>query len=140
MSGGEGLPARQLIAQQIKADHDRMLVCPWVYLPEQVTPGHPVVAVYRERMLRQGTVLEHQLKLDLFISLTDGDEAEAEAEDALDDVLLSLQRIEGCTWSDVQRVTFGGDFAGYTVTASMHSTDIYKQTIAAENRPVSLTK
>lgn len=137
MSGGE--PARVLVAKQVKADNERMSVHDWVYLPEQVTPGHPVVAVYRERMTRQGQVLAHQLKLDVFVSLTDGALAEAEAEDALDDVLLSLQRIEGCTWSEVQRVTFASDFAGYTITATMHSTDVYKSAIAAEGR-LSTTK
>lgn len=140
MSGAEGQPARVVLAEQIRKDHERMHVCAWPYLPEQVTPGHPVVSVYREKMLRQGAVLEHQVKLDIFVSLTDGDLAEAEAEDALDDVCLSLQRIAGLTWSEATRVTFADDFAGYTISGVMHSADIYKQEIAAERRRLSITK
>lgn len=139
MSAQDG-PARQVLADQIKADNPALVVCPWVHMPEQVTSGHPVVAVYRERISRLATALEHHVKLDVFAALTDGPEAEDEAEDALDLVLLSLQRVPGCTWQEVQRVTFGGSFAGYTITASMHSADVYKQTVLDEQRPVTLTK
>lgn len=132
-------PARQVLADQIKSDNPDLVVCPWVHMPEQVTPGHPVVAVYRERISRLSTALEHHVKLDVFVSLTDGPAAEDEAEDALDLVLLSLQRVQGCTWQEVQRVTFDGSFAGYTITAAMHSIDVYKSEIAAERR-LSLTK
>jgi hypothetical protein len=51
---------------------------------------------------------------------------EAEAEDALDAVLLTLQRMPGVTWSDAKRVTFeDGDYAGYSITATKYSKDHY---------------
>lgn len=128
-------PARVLVAEQIEADHERIVACPWIYLPEQVTPGKPVVSIYRERLDKLGLALQHHLKLDIYVSLTDGKDAESEAEDALDDVLLSLQRLPGCVWSEAQRVTFADAFTGYTVTAVMHSKDAYKQVVLAENRP-----
>lgn len=136
----DGAPARRILAAQLTLDQAHLVVKPWPYMPEQVTPGRPVVSVYRERMNRNGTVLEHHLKLDVLVSLTDGQDAEVEAEDALDDVLLSLQRIPGCTWTEVQRVTFQDVFTGYTISAVMHSADIYKQAIAAENRPLPITE
>lgn len=112
-----------------------MVACDWIYFPEQVTPGHPVVAIYRERLDKGQGALGHHLKLDIFVSLTDGADAESEAEDALDDVLVSLQRIAGCTWTEAVRVTFDQAFTGYTVTATMHSKDAYKAAVLAEQRP-----
>lgn len=126
--------ARALVAQQINQDHAHITAKPWIYAPEQVAAGRPVVAVYRERLGRNGARVEHTLKLDIFVSLTDGEAAEDEADDALDDVLLSLQRLGNCHWTECQRVTFADAFTGYTVTAVMHSTDPYKSALANERR------
>lgn len=132
--------ARVLVADQIAADNPKITAYPWVYSPEQVAAGRPVVAVYRERMDRDGANVKHHLKLDVFVSRTDGAEAEAEAEDALDEVLLSLQRLGNCAWTEVQRVTFADAFTGYTITALMVSADPYKQAVLAERRPATTTE
>lgn len=117
-----------------------MAVHDWVYEPEQVNPGRPVVVVYRETLGRERVALEHRLKVDIYVSRQGTAEAETEAEDALDEVLLSLQRLEGCTWSEARRVTFSQVFTGYSVDAVMHSTDGYKHQVLAEQRPAPTTK
>lgn len=127
--------ARQQIAARITLDSPHITAYPWVMMPEQVTLGKPVASVYRSTLdnAAQSNVLRHDVTIDLYISLTEGAEAEAEAEDALDAVLLTLQRMPGVTWSDAKRVNFGTDFAGYTISASKFSKDHYLQTVLAEN-------
>ena len=127
--------ARQHIAAQIEQDHDHITAHPYIMLPENVTLGKPVCSVYRSTLGNgsQANVLRHDVTIDVFVALTDGLEAEAEAEDALDAVLLTLQRIPGVTWSEAKRVNFGTDFAGYTISASKFSKDHYLQTVLAEN-------
>lgn len=127
--------ARQQIAAKIMEDHAGITAYPWVMQPEQVTLGKPVASVYRDTLANQAqaNVLRHDVTIDLYIGLTDGAEAEAEAEDALDQVLTTLQRMPGVTWTEAKRVTFGTDFAGYSISASKFSKDHYLQTVLAEN-------
>lgn len=131
------MTARAVVAAQVAADNPSWSVHPWPYLPEQVALGKPVVAIYRERLGRNGARLEHSLKIDLLVSLVGSEAAEDEADDALDQLLLSLQRLDSCHWTQVERVTFADAFTGYSVTAVMHSADPYKSAIAAEQRPPS---
>jgi len=127
--------ARQRIAALIERDNPNIKAYPWVFLPEQVTLGQPVASVYRSKLSNatQANVLRHDVTIDLYVALTDGLGAEAEAEDALDAVLLTLQRAAGVTWSEAERVNFGEDFAGYKITTSMVSKDQYLQAVLAEN-------
>lgn len=130
--------ARQLVAAQVEAENAKITAYPYPYAPEQVAVGRPIVSVYRERMMRSGANVEHHLKLDIFVSLVDGEIAEAEAENALDEVLMALQRMgDRCYWTQVERVNFADAFTGYTVTAVMVSKDPYKSALAAENRTQS---
>lgn len=130
----EDAPARQRIAALITQDHPHITAHPFVMLPEQVTLGNPVASVYRSTVAKsqRNNVLRHDVKIDLYVALTDGAGAEAEAEDALDDVLLTLQRAKGIEWTSAERVNFAEDFAGYTITCSMVSKDQYLQTVLAE--------
>lgn len=132
----DSLPtARQRIAACIERDNPNITAHPYVMTPEQVTLGNPVVSVYRSALTNaaQTNVLQHQVTLDVFCALQEGAGVESEAEDALDAVLLTLQRMTGVAWSEAKRVTFGDDFAGYTITAAMVSKDQYLQTVLAEN-------
>lgn len=127
--------ARQQIAAQIELDNENITAHPYIMVPENVSLGAPVCSVYRSTLdnASQANVLRHDLTIDIFTSLTDGAGAEVEAEDALDAVLLTLQRMAGVTWSDAKRVNFGTNFAGYTISASKFSKDHYLQTVLAEN-------
>jgi hypothetical protein len=127
--------ARQQLAAKIALENPEITAHPYIMQPEQVALGKPVASVYRSTLANQAqaNVLRHDLTIDLFIALTDGEAAEAEAEDALDKVLLTLQRTAGVVWTDAKRVNFGTDFAGYTISASKFSKDHYLQTVLAEN-------
>lgn len=127
--------ARQQIAAQIELDNPNITAHPFIMVPDNVSLGAPVASVYRSTLVNgaQANVLQHDVTIDLFVSLTDGAGAEAEAEDALDAVLLTLQRMPGLTWSDAKRVNFGTNFAGYSISASKFSKDHYLQTVLAEN-------
>lgn len=128
--------ARQQLAAKIELDNPSITAYPYIMQPENVTLGRPVASVYRSTLANatQSNVLRHDVTIDLFVALTDGAEAEAEAEDALDAVLLTLQRTPGVTWSEARRVNFGEAFAGYTITASQYSRDHYLQAVLAENQ------
>jgi hypothetical protein len=128
--------ARQQLAAKITLEHPEITAHPYIMQPENVTLGKPVASVYRATLenASQSNVLRHDVTIDLFVALTDGPEAEAEAEDALDKVLLTLQRTEGVTWTTAKRVNFGTDFAGYTISASKFSKDHYLQTVLAERQ------
>lgn len=127
--------ARQRIAALIERDNPNITAHPHVMQPEQVTLGNPVASVYRSKLSNaaQSNVLRHDVTIDLYVALTDGPGAEAEAEDALDAVLLTIQRAAGVTWTEADRVNFGEEFAGYKITTSMVSKDQYLQTVLAEN-------
>jgi len=129
--------AREQLAAKIMEDAPHITAYPWVMEPENVTKGKPVASVYRANLNNgpQANVLRHDLTIDLYVSLTDGPEAEAEAEDALDEVLLALQRMPGVTWTDAKRVSFGNPapvFAGYSISVSRVSKDHYLTTVLAE--------
>lgn len=133
----DSLPtARQQLAARITLDNPTITAYPYIMTPENVVLGKPVASVYRSTLANatQSNVLRHDVTIDLFVALTDGEAAEAEAEDALDAVLLTLQRTPGVTWSDAKRVNFGESFAGYTISASKFSKDHYLQAVLAENQ------
>jgi hypothetical protein len=129
--------AREQLAAHLAQDWPEFAVYPYVMHPENVSHGHPVVSVYRESLGREGKALAHHLRLDVFVSGQDGTEAEKEADDALDAVLLTIQRLAGAvTWGECRRVTFGdpgsGQYAGYTISATAYSRDVYQQTVLGE--------
>jgi hypothetical protein len=125
-------PARQQLAAQIATDQPDWLVQPFPYVPRQVAKGVPAVSVWRTELERQGLVLVHRLTVNLYCSKTADEAAETEAEDLLDELLMSIQRLGPASWSKAERMTFDKVLSGWQVTAELRSADQYQQTVRAE--------
>jgi hypothetical protein len=128
---------RTLLKAQIVEDHgDKYVVHAFPYFPSQVTK--PVIAVYRTGINpHPDTInkLRHPLKVDVFLGSTLEEKVEAAADDAIDDVLLSLLRF-GLTANGATRTIFGdkerGEFQGWEITADFDSENVYQATIRSE--------
>lgn len=125
-------PARVLLAQQIATDHPAWVVqpCPWV--PKQVAKDKPAVSVWRTDLERDGLELVHRLTINLYCARTTDAAAEAEAEDLLDELLLSIQRLGLASWTKAERTVFDKVLGGWQVTAQVRSADPYTPLIRTE--------
>lgn len=125
-------PARVQLAAQIATDHPAWVVQPFPYVPKQVRKGTPVVSVWRTDLERQGLELVHRVTVNLYCSKTKDAEAEAEAEDLLDELLLSIQRLGLASWSKAERTVFDKVLSGWQITGQLRSNDIYKAAVIQE--------
>lgn len=129
---------RQTLAAQFIADFpEAYKVYAYPYAPAQV--GEPVVAVWRTDVDPHPStpgLLRHTLTVQAYIGPTLGEKAEATADDLLDAVLLSLQRLPAVTVTGSERKVFGdpetGTFQGWTVKCYADSPNVYKQLILEE--------
>lgn len=128
---------RTTIANAIKADNATYIVCDYPDLPENIPSGKAHVSVYRTDIKaapNTPNVLEHLLNIQVLIPVTSGAAAENAADEALDNILLSLQRLEGVSWSTAERANFGDNaFIGYQITASIFSTNVYRTSVLEGN-------
>lgn len=125
--------ARAMVADQIRADHPKWDVRSWGYVPANVTTSKPVVAVMRTD-LTPGTTsltLRHDLQVNLYGAKTAGADVEDELDALLDEVLLSLQRIDHYTWSAAAR-TVWGQLSGWQITGHTEPDNPYPSIIREE--------
>ena len=108
------------------------MVQPFPWTPKQVAKGAPAVSVWRTDLERQGLNLVHRLTVNLYCSKTADAAAEAEAEDALDELLLSIQRLGPASWSKAERMVFDKVLSGWQVTCQLVSADSYRAAVLAE--------
>lgn len=123
---------RTTVADQIKLDNATFIVADYPTLPENLGKARVHVAVWRtdiKSVPETPNVLEHPLTIQVVVPVTSGAIAESAADDALDAVLLSLQRIEGLSWSTAERSNFDDAFVGYQITASVFSSNIYRTAV-----------
>lgn len=123
---------RTLLAEQFTADHGHK-VYPYPYSPSEVRA--PVIAVWRTDVDPHPSspgLLRHTLTVNAYVGKALGEEAEDALDDLLDDVLLSLQRVEGVTVTKSERTVFKDVFQGWDITCYADSANVYKQTILAE--------
>lgn len=132
MTAAATAPARVQLAAQIATDHPAWVVQPNPWVPKQVTQGKPAVSVWRAELERQGLVLVHRLTVNLYCSRTTDAAAEAEAEDTLDELLLSIQRVDAATWTKAERTVFDKVLGGWQITAELRSADPYKTVVIQE--------
>jgi hypothetical protein len=125
-------PARIQLAEQIATDHPAWVVQPFPYVPKQVAKGCPVVSVWRTDLEREGLNLVHRLQINLYCSKTAGPDAETEAEDLLDKLLTSIQRLGLASWGKAERTVFDKVLSGWLITGQVRSTDIYKTAVLTE--------
>lgn len=128
---------RAAVKAQLIADHgDKYTVHAFPYFPSQVTK--PVIAVYRSGITPHPSspnLLRHPVKVDVFLGPTAEEKAEAAADNAVDDVWLSLLRY-GLTVTGATRTVFGdrerGEYQGWEITADFDSDNVYQATLRAE--------
>lgn len=125
-------PARVQLAEQIATDHPAWVVQPYPWVPKQVAKDETAVSVWRTDLERQGLNLVHKLTVHLYCSKTADAAAEVEAEDRLDDLLMSIQRLAPASWDKAERTVFNKVISGWTVTGQLRTTDIYSQAVRAE--------
>lgn len=126
---------RQTLADRIKADNKPYRVFAYQHKPGNVLAGHPVVTVFRSEVVPNGKPqwLDHKLTVFAFGSRTEGEKAEAEMDDILDAVCLSIERLPGYTLDSAKRAVFYNDtMSGWHIEVSMTSHNVYRTTILEE--------
>lgn len=124
---------RAQVAAHIKADLTANYVVrdyP-VASPDNISANKVHVSVYRTELSVTAQALTHTLEIDVLVGGTNGP-AEDNLDDALDDVLLSLQRMDGVTATSAQRMVFGESFIGYKIAADVASTNVYRAAVIQE--------
>jgi hypothetical protein len=123
---------REILAAAVLAAQPEWTVKDYPWKPKQVAKDQAAVAVWRSDLeLVNALELRHTLTVNLYVSRTEGADAEAEADDALDAVLLAIQGVPGLAWSRAERQTFDNVFTGWQITASGTSTNVYRQEVLA---------
>ena len=119
---------RQQIADQIKADNAAFVVdtYPRSY-PENLRAGGTYVQVYREAIRHTSEdALTVDLKAVVLVAKQDGPKAEDDLEGALDQVLLSVERFPGASWSEATRVVLGDKWNAYEVSVTVGINNAYR--------------
>lgn len=118
---------REQVAAQIKADNSTYIVKPeLVGVPDNLIGVQ--VAVFRTELTHTANTLTHECRIELMIGKTD----EGLLDEVLDNVLLSLQRIQGLTWSSASRTVFDDKYHGYQITLTANSSNIYREIVSSE--------
>lgn len=128
---------RQQFANQFSADNPTYKVFAFPFAPSEVRS--PVIAVWRTDLVHHPDT-PNKLRHSMIIQAYNGSSLEEKAESALDDlidnVMFSLQRIDGVYGITAERTVFGdaeaGTFQGWLVKCSCDSSNVYKSTILTE--------
>jgi hypothetical protein len=126
---------RQSIADQIITDYPtKYAVYPWMYSPT-TDLRQCAIAVYRTEVgdhpTRAGD-LQHTVSIDAYGKKTQGEAVEDELDDLLDDIMLSLQRLERVYDITAKRSVFKDAFQGWAITCTVSSGNVYKSTVLTE--------
>jgi hypothetical protein len=124
---------RQILADQFTADHSGHKVYAYPYAPAEVRAN--VIAVWRTDVNPHPAspkLLRHALTINAYGAATLEEKAEAELDDLLDDIMLSLQRIEGVTFVSAERTVYAENFQGWTIKATADSPNVYTATVLTE--------
>jgi hypothetical protein len=126
---------RQILAEQFTTDHPAHKVYAFPYAPTEIRAN--VIAVWRTDLSPHPEAagkLRHALVINAYAGATIEERAEAELDDLLDDVMLSLQRIEGVTFDSAERAVFADQFQGWTVKCHADSANVYKTQVLTEGQ------
>jgi hypothetical protein len=126
---------RTLLAEQFTTDHPAHKVYAYPYAPKEIRAN--VIAVWRTDVGPHPTaagLLRHSLVINAYAGATIEERAEAELDDLLDDVLLSLQRVDGVTFDTAERSVFAESFQGWTVKCHCDSPNVYKSQVLTEGQ------
>lgn len=118
---------REKIGTQIQSDNPGFIVkTELANAPDNLSGTR--VHVFRSALSKTANTLSHECTVEVMIGKLDEDELDT----VLDEILLSLQRIEGLDWSSVNRRIFDEKFHGYEITCSANSENVYRSAILSE--------
>jgi hypothetical protein len=124
---------RQILAEQFATDYPTHKVYAFPYAPTEIRAN--VIAVWRTDLGPHPASpgkLRHSLVINAYAGSTIEERAEAELDDLLDDIMFSLQRIDGVTFDTAERAVFADQFQGWTIKCHADSANVYKSTILTE--------
>ena len=122
---------RQTIADQLIEDYPtKYAVYPFMYSPT-TDIRQPAIAVYRTEVALADK-LTHSLAIDAYGKKSTGEGVEDELDDVLDDIMLSLQRLELVYDITAKRSVFKDSFQGWAITCTVSSGNVYKSAVLDE--------
>lgn len=129
---------REKIADQIKSDNSAFIVKAFpASPPDNLGAGKVLVTVYRSALNPDKTNLTHDLEIVVITGAATITLASEDALDsALDQILLSLERVPGVLWTSASREVFEEKFQGYKVAVQTHSPNVYKNLVREEQKAV----
>ena len=131
-----GSTPREFLAEHLAADHPGWDVRAYPSKPARLGKGEVMISVWRSDIRPSPTVLglEHELTLHVYgPKATYSAAAEAELDDLIDEVLLSIERFKGAHFNSAARRNFEDDsFTGFEVNVTMISGNHYRAKINEE--------
>jgi hypothetical protein len=131
---------RQVVADQIREDNPDFIVkgFPSSTL-DKVPTGKTFVRVYRETLepITNGTSLNHSLTLTVMVASKGTDQSETDLEEALDLVLLSLERSKAVIFQSATRGINDENQPLYIISAIASTTNHYKSLVREEQKAVT---
>lgn len=134
---------REQIAEQIRADNPTFIVDAFpTSLPENMAAKglkKTYVQVFRESLepTNNGTSLLHSLKVTVFVAKQHTEIAENDLDEALDLVLLSLERLAGIVYTSAIRDVLQDKYNVYEISVSCTSQNVYKNIVREEQKEVT---
>jgi hypothetical protein len=127
---------RQYLADQFRADQPGWDVRDWPAEPQRLGKGEYMVSIWRSDLRPTPGVLgiEHELTVHVYgPKATYSAATETELDELIDQVLLSVERLEGAHWTSAKRQNFSEDtFTGFEVLVTMISGNHYRKKIKQE--------
>lgn len=126
------MSAAQDVAAQIKADNPTFILHSYAASdPEGIPAGKVWVRVYRERfeVNASNSQITHFLKVDVVIPNKFSTTAEDLLDSAVDDVMLSLERLTDVYWQNATRTIVREKFEGYEISLEAIRPQVYKTQI-----------
>jgi len=128
---------RQIIADQIKADNPQFAVVAFPNsAPTTVRTGSAYVSVFRESIKPNQNSLESSLKVQVICNAGTTIASEDDLDAALDQVILSIERIPGVLWTEATRAVFDEKYFGYELAVTLSSPNVYKNIVRDEQKAV----
>lgn len=127
---------REILADQIKKDNSAWIVRPYLAgPPDNLGSGKVFVAVWRTDLDVAAGALTHSIQIDLMHGNSADDKGETALDRRLDDVMLSLQRLDNVTVTKASRAVFGAEgnkWNGWTIECSAATENVYRSTVQQE--------
>lgn len=122
---------RKQIAARIAADHAGIDVYSFPWQPAELR--RPAVTVWRDELVQGKGTLEQSISISLYgVRGTPGAASEDELDDLLDDVLISLRRLETVALVKAERKVLADVFQGWEIACTWTSQDYYKTAVLNE--------